>query len=200
MKLYKIFVIQLCLDFFQNIHGNEMYITDKNGNSIDKIGGKLNNSCIKKIRENFKSSEKITFYKNIDTSDVTDLSYMFDGFKKLDSVCGLMGFNTSNVTNMSFMFNKCINLKFVIFPLNTSEVTDMSYMFYGCKNLNTLAFYKKANTEKVTNMSYMFAGCENLKNLNLENLNTTNVTNISHMFSDCIRITLNSFNTLKLNN
>ena len=35
MKLYKIFVIQLCLDFFQNIHGNEMYITDKNGNSID---------------------------------------------------------------------------------------------------------------------------------------------------------------------
>ena len=218
MKLYKIFVLQLCLDFFQNIHGNEMYITDKNGNSIDinktytdnelkeitngeiKIGGKLNNSCIKKIRENFKSSEKITFDKNIDTSDVTDLSYMFDGFKKLDSVCGLMGFNTSNVTNMSFMFNKCINLKFVIFPLNTSEVTDMSYMFYGCKNLNTLAFYKKANTEKVTNMSYMFAGCENLKNLNLENLNTTNVTNISHMFSDCIRITLNSFNTLKFNN
>ena len=222
MKLYKIFVIQLCLDFFQNIHGtdatiNEMYITDKNGNNIDinktytdnelkeinteeiKICGKLNNSCIKKIHENLKFSKKIIF-ETIDTSDVTDLSHMFDGFEQLEHVLGFKNFNTSNVTNMSFMFNKCINLKFVIFPLNTSEVTDMSYIFNDCENLEMIAFYPKTNTEKVTNMSHMFNWCKKLRKFNLKNLNTVNVTNISHMFSGCTQITLDSFNTLKFKN
>ena len=45
--------------------------------------------------------------------------------------------NTSNVTNMSYMFSGCSSLSSLpdISKWNTSNVTDMSWMFYGCSNI-----------------------------------------------------------------
>ena len=46
--------------------------------------------------------------------------------------------DTSNVTNMSGMFNGCSSLESLdLSNFDTSNVTNMSYMFHGCNNLTT---------------------------------------------------------------
>ncbi len=48
--------------------------------------------------------------ENINTSEVTDMSYMFYYMSSLEYL-DLSGFNTEKVTNMSYMFASCSNLK-----------------------------------------------------------------------------------------
>ena len=54
---------------------------------------------------NLTSVKQIDF-SNFDTSNVTDMSYMFYYCRPLTSL-DLSGFDTSNVTNMSYMFRYC---------------------------------------------------------------------------------------------
>ena len=68
----------------------------------------------------------------IDTSNYTDMSYMFAYCTSLRKIPML---DTSNVTNMSSMFNGCTSL-WSIPQLDTSNVTDMSYMFAYCEDIN----------------------------------------------------------------
>ena len=114
------------------------------------------------------------FRKDIDISlrKISDSLYLF-----------LSEWDTSNVTNMSHMFEDCKNLPFLfISNLNTSNVKDMSYMFYGCNHLSYLDI-SKWNTSNVINMSYMFSSCLSLPDIS--NLNTSNVTDMSFMFKGC---------------
>ena len=67
----------------------------------------------------------------LDTSSVTNMSYMFYGCSSLTSIPEL---DISSVTNMSYMFSGCSSLTSIP-ELDTSSVTDMSYMFYGCSSL-----------------------------------------------------------------
>ena len=54
-----------------------------------------------------------------------------------DRIVYLPKIDTSSVTNMSYMFQNCYSL--VSIPqLDTSSVTKMSYMFSGCQALSTL--------------------------------------------------------------
>ena len=120
---------------------------------------------------------------DLDTSKVTDMSYMFSG-------CGLTSldlssFNTSNVTDMSFMFNRCRGLNDLnISRFNTSNVTRMDGMFSRCSSLSTLDL-KNFDTSKVTYMTEMFYGCSGLTDLNLTSFNTSNVTSTRTMFNGC---------------
>ena len=52
----------------------------------------------------------------------------------------LSNFNTSNVTEMGFMFNKCHKLKQIkgINNFNTLKVTNMNSMFQECNELENL--------------------------------------------------------------
>ena len=59
---------------------------------------------------------------------------MFDGCTNLKEIPHL---DTSKVTNMSWMFNRCTYLE-EIPHLDTSNVTNMYGMFDGCKNLEYL--------------------------------------------------------------
>ena len=73
-----------------------------------------------------------------DTSNVTDMSCMFDGCSSLESL-DLSGFDTSNVTDMFNMFDGCSSLESLdLSGFDTSNVTDMSKMFYGCSSLESL--------------------------------------------------------------
>ncbi|MFC7252774.1 BspA family leucine-rich repeat surface protein [Bombilactobacillus mellifer] len=140
--------------------------------------------------------QQIVGLANLDTTNVTDMSYMFNSCQNLTSL-DLSNFNTINVTDMSWMFEDCwelINLDLSNF--NTTNVTDMHDMFYGCglTSLDLSSF----NTSKVTNMSEMFAWSERLTSLDLSSFNTANVTDISSMFSWCIgliSLDLSNFNT-----
>lgn len=67
----------------------------------------------------------------MDTGNVTNMSYMFNGCSSLVKAPKM---NTSQVTTMRTMFQICASLTFVP-KMDTSKVTDMNYMFYGCSAL-----------------------------------------------------------------
>lgn len=134
---------------------------------------------------------------NLDTSNVTNMSHMFDNANYLTTTLDLSNFNTSKVTDMSYMFSGCSALGINLNNFDTSNVTNMSYMFKGCINVTSLNL-SSFNTSKVVNMSGMFYSCTSLTGLSLSNFNTSNVTNMSSMFYYCKMITtlnLSNFNT-----
>ena len=136
---------------------------------------------------------------NFDTSQVTDMSYMFYWMSRLTAL-DVSNFDTSKATNMNKMFSrtdKLITLDLSNF--DTSQVTDMSYMFDDADNLTTLDL-SNFDTSKVTNMDHMFSNTYNLTTLDLSNFNTSKVTNMDSMFftSGLTSLNLSSFNTSKV--
>ena len=138
--------------------------------------------------------------ENLNTENVTDMSYMFYNCRKLSSL-DFSKFNTENVTDMKFMFYNCRVLSSLdLSKFNTENVTNMSYMFDNCYELSSLDL-SKFNTENVTNMKYMFDNCWELSSLDLSNFNTAKVEDMSYMFSDCRKLSsldLSNFNTAKV--
>ena len=161
----------------------------KNMNSmfaIAKTGG-----CIKKVN-----------FDGFDTSNVEDMSYMFQSFCiygsiSSDAVAGISNFNTSKVKNMSGMFNNARIKKLDLSSWDTKNVTDMSKMFDHADDLAELNL-NNFNTSKVTNMSQMFAYAPNLTNLNVTSFDTSHVTDMSLMFAGMEKLSsldLSHFNT-----
>ena len=130
-----------------------------------------------------------------------DSSYLFSGLNCVDTLTGLEYVDTSNVTNMSFMFNRCKALENLdLSSFDTSNVTEMCNMFFRCEALESLDLCN-FNTSKVEDMSYMFAECSGLKNVNLSSFNTSNVTGMHGMFEVCSgleNLDLSSFDTSKV--
>ena len=139
---------------------------------------------------------------NFDTSKVTDMQRMFWGMRNLTTL-NLSNFDTSKVTNTRSMFQGMSNLTTLnLSSFNTSKVTDMSDMFAEMHSLTTLDL-SNFNTSKVTNMSEMFRNMSNLTSLNLSSFNTSKVTDMSHMFFNVYNLTtldLSSFDTSQVTN
>ena len=115
-----------------------------------------------------------------DTSNVTNMDYMFNGCKNLETI---PLFNTSKTTRTKYMFTGCTNLTTV--PLfDTSNVTSMYYMFNNCINLKTIPLFDTAN---VTDMSYMFENCSSLEAI--PSFDTSNVTTMNSTFRGCSSVT-----------
>ena len=112
----------------------------------------------------------------LDTSNVKDMTSMFDGCKNLTTIPQI---DTSNVTRMNQMFYHCSNLT-TIPQIDTSKVNSMTYMFGYCSNLTTIP---QIDTSMVTNMAYMFNGCKSLTTI--PQLNGEKITILSGAFSDC---------------
>ena len=133
---------------------------------------------------------------NLDTSKVTNMSYMFY-ICKATEIKGLTLFNTTNVTNMASMFQMTRAESLNLSSFDTSKVTDMSYMFDNVptKSLNLSGF----NTSNVTNMEAMFFG-SNATNIDLSSFDTSKVTDMSDMFgySQVTSLDLSNFDTSKV--
>lgn len=164
---------------------------------------------IKTINENMMDEDSYYYsvctvlgLNNLDTSQVTDMSSMFDGCRGLTTL-DLSSFNTSQVTNMSSMFNDCVGLTSLnVSSFDTSQVTDMSRMFENCMGLTSLDL-SNFDTSRVTNMISLFAGCSGLTSLDLSNFNTSQVTNMAYMFFGCRGLTsldVSNFNTSNVTN
>ena len=111
----------------------------------------------------------------------------FSSMERLNSVTGLGNLNTSQVTDMSYMFHNCWHLpsdNLNMSSWDVSKVTDMGHMFEKCKALTSLdlSFW---NVSKVADMSSMFEECTNLNILNLGGWNNAKLTNIANMFYKC---------------
>ena len=116
----------------------------------------------------------------------------------LESITGMEYLNTSAVTNMSYMFSYCFALTNLdLSHFDTSKVNDMSYMFEWCYEFTDLDL-SNFNTSNVTTMQCMFSECENISNLNVRSFNTAKVTDFLGMFSNCRNVRhldISSFNT-----
>ena len=132
----------------------------------------------------------------LDTSEVTDMNYMFDytGYNSTSLNLDLSYLDVSNVTKMNSMFASA-GYNNPGFTLNlgpnfdTSNVTGMTLMFAGTgagNNSFTLDLGDKFDTSKVTTMSYMFNGTgrnSTVFTLDLEDkFDTSNVTSMVSMF------------------
>lgn len=94
----------------------------------------------------------------LDTSNVTDMQYMFDGCFYLGSL-DLSNFNTENVLNMAGMFSSNRALTSIdISSFDTSKVQQMNSMFDSCYALQTVDV-SSFDTSAVTNMMRMFYKC-----------------------------------------
>lgn len=153
-------------------------------------------------QKNCQNIKTIIFCDHIDTSNITNMNYMFYNCTSLTSL-DLSSFNTSNVTNMNWMLCNCSSLTDLdLSSFDTSNITNMSYMFKGCSALRNLDL-SSFDTGKVTNMSHMFDSCTSLTSLNLSSFDTGNATDMSWMFYYCSSLTsldLSKFDTSKVTN
>ena len=149
---------------------------------------------------NCSSLTTINGIENLNTSNVMDMSCMFDNCSGLTSL-DVSGFDTSNVTSMFIVFGNCSGLTSLdVSGFDTSNVTGMDSMFNGCSGLTSLNV-SGIDTSNVTSMGSMFNGCSGLTSLDLSGFDTSNVTNMGWMFSSCSGLTsldLSGFNTPNL--
>ena len=146
---------------------------------------------------NLRNLTTVEGIQNLNTQNVTDMSYMFMYCSSLTTI-DVTNFKTDNVTNMNSMFGYCFSLATIdVSGFNTEKVTGMWGMFARCNVLTSLDV-SGFNTQNVTNMSQMFESCANLHELDVRGFNTQNVTNMNGMFEGCWRLKsldLSSFNT-----
>ena len=113
----------------------------------------------------------------------------FNGFKNCESINNIDKLNTSNVQDMSYMFQNCNNLETLdVSNFNTSNVKDMQYMFSSCSKLTTIDV-SKFDTNNVKNMQYMFAWDAGITDLDVSNFDTANVTNMYAFLAGCESLT-----------
>ena len=139
----------------------------------------------------------ISGIKYLDTSDVTDMEWMFGGCSSLTSL-DVSGFDTSAAKVMYCMFFYCSSLTNLdLSSFNTAAVINMGGMFIGCSNLTSLDV-RSFDTSKVTDMANMFSQCSSLTTIDVGNFNTAAVTDMGGMFSECSSLTtidVSNFNT-----
>ena len=144
-----------------------------------------------------------------DTIKVTVGCDLFANFPLLTSIEGMEYLNTSSVTDMSWMFSGSSSLTNIdISMLDTSSVTTMEAMFADCGSVVSINL-DGIDTSKVKYMGKsrqyskgMFENCLKLESVDISNFNTSNVITLENMFKDCNSITnINigpNFNTTKV--
>lgn len=153
--------------------------------------------------DNLGKIKTVVFDPSFKDARLKDCSWWFSGFKGLTTITHLEYLNTSQVTNMQYMFSNCESLETLdLSTFNTENVTNMSNMFYYCKSLKSLNL-SSFNTSKVNYMGSMFSNCESLTALDLSSFNTENISNYEYMFFCCKSLTaldLSSFNSKEILN
>ena len=132
-----------------------------------------------------KNVTTVVFDKSFAAASPTTCRSWFNGFLQLTEIKGIKNLNTSNVSDMAYMFAGCSKLKSVdLTYMYSPYVKDMSYMFCNCSSLKTV-YLKGLNTSNVENMKHMFELCINLGYLDLSSFNTLKVKNFERMFYEC---------------
>ena len=147
-------------------------------------------STIKKLRSPLKiegtsaaymfSAYPLSKFPEINTSEVTDMSYMYFNCKSNGEINNL---NTSKVTNTNGMFqqsNVVINCE-----LDMSNVTNMENMYYDFR----MKIPKMNNVTKVKTMKQTFYNSSFSTSLDLSSFNTSELTNLYKTFYYCINLT-----------
>ena len=103
---------------------------------------------------------KVVFDSSFAGATPTSTYSWFYNMVNLESITGLNYLNTSEVTNMAWMFGYCYKLTTLdLSSFNTSKVTTMEGLFYECLKLQTIYVGSGWTTNGVTNSEDMFYNC-----------------------------------------
>ena len=193
------------------IKPNEIIINEiiqKTNNIYFNSNKSLNNiimrwdTPLRTCKDMFANMENITSMdlSQFDFSDVSDMSGMFYGCKKLKSI-NFKNVVTSSLIMMAYTFYNCESLVSLdLSYFDTSKVVTLASLFYNCRSLTSLNL-ENLNTQSVNDMNSMFYNDESLISLDLSNFDTNSVNDLEFIFYGCkslIFINLISFN-LKTN-
>jgi len=145
---------------------------------VDVLQFKSNQLYTGRYAFQYMPAAELTALPDLDTSNLTDISYMFqetDAFNQ-----SLDNFDTSGVTVMRSVFWRALAFNQPLNDWDTSNVTTMTSMFYTASVFNQPL--DNWDTSNVTNMNNMF-GAARAFNGSLDNWNTSNVTDMQTMFS-----------------
>jgi len=136
-------------------------------------------------------------FSKIDTSKVTDMSYMF--FRSNFSSVDLSSWNTKRLRYVGHLFSGAIKPKNI--DLSSWDVrgllgADNMFSSAGTEHINLSGW----NSNQLTDTSNMFLDTYALQTLNLDGFNTSNVTNMYGMFATSAipNLNLSSFDTSKI--
>ncbi|EKF51262.1 hypothetical protein C426_1401 [Lactococcus garvieae DCC43] len=158
------------------------------------VGG---SKSLSTLFDGFQNLRDIQNLEKLDTTGVTDMSWMFTGTSSLTSL-DLSSFDTTAVTNMFAMFDSAESLTSLnLSSFDTSAVINMQSMFSDARSLSSLDL-SSFETSSVTTMQGMFSDTSSLTHLDLSSFETGSVINMSWMFSGASSLThldLSSFET-----
>ncbi len=152
----------------------------------------LNTSKVTDMSFMFWHDSKLTTLnvKNMNTANVTLMKEMFagcSGLKELD----VTGFDVSQVTDFAHMFSNCSSLEYIdISKFRFKNATKLKGLFYHCAALTSVSIGSQMDCcHNLTDVSYMFSGCTNLKEVYFDAFfNTDKVTTFSYMFNKCEKL------------
>ena len=136
----------------------------------------------------YNSKAKELDLSGFDSSKVKLMASLFDS-SSVVVIKGIEKLDTSNVTNMSFMFKGTKVTELDLSNFNTSKVTNMTSMFYDCTRLKRLDV-SNFDTSSVTTMNKlnteggMFQNCDALVELDISSFDTSLVTDMHNMFKN----------------
>lgn len=231
--------------YYTQDSANNVYIYKNSGtgrnrttlkfNSVEEVAWNVSNVVPKitfvdfirfdeKLSYLFTNCQNIIISEGIDTLNVSDFSYLFNGYLNNTINLSMLSIDTTNATNVEGMFNGASANTINITAINTSNVVNMKNMFADCSNVNQLdvsvldtanvltmeAMFKNCvkviqltlssfNTDKVNNMASMFEGCESVRLLNLTNVQTISISRCEKMFKGCKLLTEIIINDMVMN-
>ena len=106
------------------------------------------------------NKEEITTAKFANNITATSVKGLFNGFTSLATISDIAYLDTSNVLDFSYMFNGCVSLtELDLQSLDTSNATNMTSMFADDEALEIIRVSDKFVVDKVTESEKMFNGC-----------------------------------------
>ena len=179
-------------------YANNIRAIETGGNTLKTLLDATQSSA--NLFNNYKGTSVNDLISYNDTSNVTDMHYMFSICSNLTSIPQL---NTSKVTTTVNMFYNCYSLT-TIPQLDTSRVTDTNRMFYSCYSLTTLGGLLNlgqaySTTSSANNSSYKLdlSTCTALAEQSLINV-LTNLYDIATKGCKTQQVILGSTNLAKL--
>ena len=145
-------------------------------------------------------ASNVTFDPSFANARPTSTYCWFSYMENIEAINGIQYLNTSEVTNMSGMFEGCNNLIYLdVSGFDTRKVTDMGSMFQNCQKVKYLNV-GNWDTSSVTNMGDLFNSCYVVESLDVSGWDTHNVTNMHGLFASCQELTaldVSGFDTQK---
>lgn len=191
-----------------NLHNKEMNLTESlKLNSNTQIYDKRKDyKFFPKDKEELKQILKDLIHQrgpnanlnDIDTSKITDMSYLFyrrsEQIEKID----ISNWDVSNVEDMSMMFKDCNQFSCNLSKWKPLKLKTTFEMFKNCFNFNDKIF---SNTIKLENARGMFKNCKTF-NQDISDLFTENLKITESMFMGCENFNedISNWKLPKLNN